>query len=741
MIKGKIIAGVIALLMVSMALGSVTVSSGTIWYQAPKEEHDYDFNKTISASDTTFSEDNYLALCAEVDDVYGPTTSYGDESDETLVEICVGATGHSEWYEDDYGSILHQKPHKVKIEATLSSHETPGHIDWQESYNDGLNVGGNKEPSNWKYDGPMSNTIKESAKTIVTSTPEGAIAMTAANFAKAIDEDTDNTKYIEDIDGDGGKNALIRQKWDVNKNDDDFVDSNKVALGVWEGTMNFTVSSKIYWTIPADLPKESYSISLSASLLMRENDGTQTTDKWGAETASVIFTMKNGEISSTVGSTNEISGDGTSTNPYWYETSNFDGTGYITPEFKVNAYSPNNPEVTLRIDWKSDGSYDTILSRKADQFPVTIDHTYYISSSSSYKIEFDLSVPDYQGGWECHKTVYIQGHNDEDDGGGGGGGGCPYVSPWTGDKYKRENNLLMDSEFENGEVTDKYLLENGLRPKNGSYQMKIEEFENSEDFIDQLQLYTLDHTKDTELGLTPEEKLVSYSKNDLNKPKSASLNDKSILEKVKEKNDKKRATIENNKTFYLKFGDITNYRWSQSKLVVTASGFESHTESDFSTNAEIKSLRSLYFSIRTGDGEWTDVDVVHPRNNPSDYVLPLKEAIQETGFEKGTRDSSLQVRINSTAKHNIDRIALDDSYPTPVKKKEASIREVIKIEGDGETIYQNKSLTEDDNAVMHLVPGESCTVTFNIPSQEPGNAFEERDFLVMTKGFYTKYEG
>ncbi|MGM0404929.1 MAG: hypothetical protein ACQEQM_02150 [Thermoplasmatota archaeon] len=298
----------------------------------------------------------------------------------------------------------------------------------------------------------------------------------------------------------------------------------------------------------------------------------------------------------------------------------------------------------------------------------------------------------------------------------------------------------MDSEFESGEVTDKYLLENSLQPKDDSYQMKIEEFENSEDFIDQLQLYTLDHTKDTRLGLTPGEELVSYSKNDLDKPNSASWNDSSILEEVKEKNDKKRATVEDNDTVYLDFGDMTNYRWSQSKLVVTASGFESSTEDDFSTNAEIKSLRSLYFSIKIGDGEWTEVDVVHPRNNPSDYVIPLREAIQKNRFNNSDLDSSLQVRINSTAKHNIDRIALDDSNPTPVKIKEASIREVVKTEEDGETIYQNKSLTGDDNAVMHLVPGESCTIKFDVPSQESGNAFEERDFLVMTKGFYTKYE-
>ncbi|MFP4001552.1 MAG: hypothetical protein ACLFU5_06585 [Thermoplasmata archaeon] len=595
----------------------------------------------------------------------------------------------------------------------------------------------------------MENTLETSTKIIADETPAG-IVMSTENFIDAVREDMSNTKYINEIDGDSGDDAHIVQKWDINKNQDDLVYEKRVkdkddhTKDV--GTMNFSASTGLDWDIPATYQNHC-TINLKASLLMEHNQDGEITQEWGAETDTVTFTIKNGEINPSIESTNEDSGTGSENNRYEYYTSDFDYTDHIYPEFKIEANSPDNPDVHLYIEWKHGGEDYATTDKwlKADDFPIYLDHSYFVGDDedvydTEWDIEFSLSVPDYQGGWEYHETVYIDGINDEDDGGGGGGGGCPYASPWTGDDYERENNLLMDTEFEEGEVTDQYLLENSLQPKDGSYNMKIEEFENSNDFFNQVQLYTLDHTKNTELGLTPDEELTSYSKSDLNAPNSATLNEVSILEKLKVKDDKNRAAVEEDDTVYLDFGDITNYRWSQSKLVVTASGFESSTESDFSTNAEIKSLRSLYFSIRTGDDEWTKVDVIHPRNNPSDYVIPFKEAIQESGFDDGEQDSSLQVRINSTASHSIDRVALDDSHPTPVKKKKADLQSAIMKHSKVKTDVTDM-LKKDDHKYANIVPGEEIKLTFSIPEESFGEIYNERDFLLVTKGDYCIYEG
>ncbi len=176
-------------------------------------------------------------------------------------------------------------------------------------------------------------------------------------------------------------------------------------------------------------------------------------------------------------------------------------------------------------------------------------------------------------------------------------------------------------------------------------------------------------------------------------------------------------------------------RWQFNKLILRSSGFSSHTEG--SQIGILADKTSLYVSIKADGSEWKNVTVTHPRNNPHDYVIPLEDQITEL-LSKGHELDDFKVKIRSTKDHYIDYVGIDNSAPTTVHVQEADIQETLKTDVEGNTKYLNRSLTEDDNAVMHLVPGESCTVNFDVPHQIP--ELEERDFILMAKGFYTRYE-
>ena len=187
----------------------------------------------------------------------------------------------------------------------------------------------------------------------------------------------------------------------------------------------------------------------------------------------------------------------------------------------------------------------------------------------------------------------------------------------------------------------------------------------------------------------------------------------------------------------LDYGNRSMSRWQFNKLILRSSGFSSHTEGSQSQIGILADKTSLYVSIKADGSEWKNVTVTHPRNNPHDYVIPLENKISNL-ISDGHDLDDFKVKIESTEDHHIDYVGIDNSAPTPVHVQEADLMETIKTDSDGNMKYLNRSLTEDDNAVMHLVPGESCTVNFDVPLQIPG--LEERDFIVMTKGFYTRYE-
>ncbi len=110
--------------------------------------------------------------------------------------------------------------------------------------------------------------------------------------------------------------------------------------------------------------------------------------------------------------------------------------------------------------------------------------------------------------------------------------------------------------------------------------------------------------------------------------------------------------MEENSTIVLNYGDIGNALWEHQKLVVRSYGFESYIVGS-PWDPVIKS--SLYVSIRVEDSEWTNVTVLHPRNHPSEMMIPLKDALKE---HVSGGIGELEVKILSTQNHSVDFVGL-----------------------------------------------------------------------------------
>jgi hypothetical protein len=93
-----------------------------------------------------------------------------------------------------------------------------------------------------------------------------------------------------------------------------------------------------------------------------------------------------------------------------------------------------------------------------------------------------------------------------------GGGGSPHLSTFDGTTWLLDNNLMPAAEHSNGlDVTDYYRVQEPLREVQRRYLLKISEFENARNFIDQVRLVTVDHSAGYDVAVSPSGKILTYS--------------------------------------------------------------------------------------------------------------------------------------------------------------------------------------------------------------------------------------
>lgn len=110
------------------------------------------------------------------------------------------------------------------------------------------------------------------------------------------------------------------------------------------------------------------------------------------------------------------------------------------------------------------------------------------------------------------------------------GGGCPWVFVQTDNNtYSEDNNILHRSEFpENADedITDMYKLNlTPLVTDNNEIQVKIIETGKKYSYFDRFRMYVVDHSNATEVGVTEDNQIVLFTKNNVVSTDTANLND------------------------------------------------------------------------------------------------------------------------------------------------------------------------------------------------------------------------
>lgn len=316
--------------------------------------------------------------------------------------------------------------------------------------------------------------------------------------------------------------------------------------------------------------------------------------------------------------------------------------------------------------------------------------------------------------------------------GGNTGGGCPYVSPWNGEEYVRENNLLITSEYKEGVVEDYYLLENHLEPVNDKYLLKIEEFKNTENYFDQIGLYTIDHQEGVNVGTTPEGELVTYQ-------------EKGQLQ-LKNRDD--NPYIDANSELRLDFDEIASGGLLDSSdgvdryLVIRAHNYESREEiqsaetvDDVSPNDDqIKSNLELSADYR---GRNLQLDIfedaeIYPRNHESDTLISVSSIIDE--LPPSIDIEELELVINNDEPFYLESISLAESTYTRVKIQEATLLRAV-FNG---RIDVTEELSEGGE-IIRQVPGDEILLAFDNPEDLRDGM--QRSFILYSKGYYHLYGG
>jgi len=282
---------------------------------------------------------------------------------------------------------------------------------------------------------------------------------------------------------------------------------------------------------------------------------------------------------------------------------------------------------------------------------------------------------------------------------------CPYVYTWDGATFVEDNNILPTSEFPENigeDVIDYYQLQQPPVEAEGQYVLQIREFENEHSYLDQFELWAVDHPHHLNVGTTLDGEIFTYGQ-----PQSvdqATYQGDNVTRLVYYLDDNSLSGSDGD-TVLLEFTEEnTGMRDGGSALIGQAqkipiekkiAGFVRHTNS---TNRDSSSAFIL-------------------RQNSTVFAVPIGAMSVDSIQVKWDVDFSLD--YTALASSLSEDFILE---PLPITSAWHSKA------GDVTTL-----LLDNDNIYAELIPGEIIELNFEVVSLLPGMV---RDFVFVTKGRY-----
>jgi hypothetical protein len=406
---------------------------------------------------------------------------------------------------------------------------------------------------------------------------------------------------------------------------------------------------------------------------------------------------------------------------YYFDHWSLDGTPYSTNPISVTMDADHSLTayfscVTLTISASSGGTTNPAPNLYYENYGSSVSVT--AIPNSNYALEYwELDVTTYSTSNPITVTMtanhtltaYFEYYPS-----GGGGSGCPYVYDWNGSAYVKDNNIMPASEEGNGTVTqDYYLLQQSLVPvfaneQTSCYSLQIGEFESEIDYINQVKLIAVDHPQGTNVAVTPEGEILTYT-NPASPISAVDNNGVSELSEI--------ATMNGN------VSDLSTYFQGNAGdwLVLDFGNVKGPYANLILRDDMLCDKICLDVQVLNASGLWQTVETLHPRAYWS------IEAVNMTAYLPKTGD--FKVRLYFTTSHRLDYVGLDTSAPAPVLVSSAPPTLAIhSTMGD-----VTAKLMYDDTQCVELVNGQYITIWFTLPSQPQHTT---RSFILYTDGYY-----
>jgi len=441
--KKMLVAGIVFGLLVLSLSGMASADSATVWYQSTNYEYNVYLNSSVGYSSAESSyEDNWIALSVHISAV-----APGGDTQEVSLEVSVvvySKTSSAIINEGDSTSLIINQPYSVKIMASQSNVPSDVHIDFDSSYNSGVNVTGDKYQGT-QTDKFMRDCVEFAADQLIGFLLPWYVSLSYST-AKFLAEELSPTP-VEDKQGVYGNGVA----WETFLFDDNHVVWDDDSL-ITEGHAVYAASTHISWRIPENEMNE-YTLHISAQNIMSSakvswSGGVRYIHKKNGASTGVTITIKDGRITSFNAHTQDINGPTTDFytkdyTPSWV-TNEYDY--YAAPTLIVKATTMNNVPINYTVEW-GDGKYSYAYSHASGE-EYSFSHRYYpgpVGAVKYYTIKITAYTDDYYGGWSETKTIEITVHNNGKMDDNGGGGGCPFLYTYDG-KWREENNVLVWAE-------------------------------------------------------------------------------------------------------------------------------------------------------------------------------------------------------------------------------------------------------------------------------------------------------
>ncbi len=297
------------------------------------------------------------------------------------------------------------------------------------------------------------------------------------------------------------------------------------------------------------------------------------------------------------------------------------------------------------------------------------------------------------------------------------GGSCPWVFPWNGSEYVKDNDIYSVARYPQGEYTDYYLLQQPLLPQGNNYTLEIREIDRENSWTDFTGLIAVDHASDVSVGTDDMGNISAFRPGELIAPVSAVSNLGGNVTALISVQDDSGFNAYSEDFIEVDFGNADVSQGA--RVVLRIKGFIT------GTGAEMPFIGPPAILVQTLNGStWQEIGRLKPRFEWSEGVFDLFGFLPDTNGDTKVRLYSISHDIKY---HEIDYVALSTGPEPDVDIKPLAL---TSADFNGQNVLGLLN-TADDN-YLAMTQGDKFSVSFATASQ----TLAERDFIFVSEGYY-----